>query len=70
MAKEIIIEYNPDGTVRMEAEGFEGLECLEATAPYEKALGMKKENSKRKIKTFAPKGGVRLGSQHRIQTRR
>ena len=46
--REIIIKYHPDGSVDVEAEGFVGGECLQATAPFEKALGL--VNPKRKMK--------------------
>lgn len=37
--KKIIIKVNPQGNVKIEAEGYSDDECLAATAPYEKALG-------------------------------
>lgn len=46
--KEIAIRFHPDGTVEVEAAGFVGGECLQATAPFEKALGL--VNPKRKMK--------------------
>ncbi|NDJ26026.1 DUF2997 domain-containing protein [Nostoc sp. B(2019)] len=33
------------GEVRVEAEGFEGLSCLEATQPFESALGVVSERT-------------------------
>lgn len=50
--KEVHITFKPDGTVQIEAEGFQGTECLSATQPYEVALGIKKENSKKEMKTI------------------
>lgn len=36
---ELIIDIKPDGTVTMEAVGYEGKACLTAAAPFEAALG-------------------------------
>lgn len=40
MAKEIIVTVKPDGTVQVEAVGYIGRECLNATKPFEDALGV------------------------------
>ncbi|MCC5604013.1 DUF2997 domain-containing protein [Nostoc favosum] len=41
MEREILIHFDTaTGEVKIEAEGFEGLSCLEATQPFEEALGM------------------------------
>jgi hypothetical protein len=53
MKKEIYITFKPDGTIQIEAEGFQGSECLSATQPYEKALGIKKDNSARQMKNIS-----------------
>jgi hypothetical protein len=37
---EIIIDFLPDGEVKMEGNGFQGKSCNEAMAAFEKALGM------------------------------
>lgn len=37
--KTITVTVSPDGTVKVEAAGFEGDTCLEATASIEAALG-------------------------------
>ena len=37
--KQIIIDIKPDGSVKIEAVGFQGQSCLEATKPFEEALG-------------------------------
>lgn len=43
----ILIHFNETtGEVKIEAEGFEGLSCLEATQPFEEALGVVKESSR------------------------
>ncbi|MEH2144995.1 DUF2997 domain-containing protein [Nostoc sp.] len=37
----ILIHFDTvTGEVKIEAEGFEGLSCLEATQPFEEALGI------------------------------
>lgn len=41
MERAILIHFDQlTGEVRVEAEGFEGLSCLEATEPFEEALGI------------------------------
>ncbi|BAT56575.1 hypothetical protein NOS3756_55870 (plasmid) [Nostoc sp. NIES-3756] len=41
MERSILIHFDKTtGEVRVEAEGFEGLPCLEATQPFEEALGV------------------------------
>ena len=41
MEKSILIHFNKTtGEVKIEAQGFEGLSCLEATQPFEEALGI------------------------------
>ena len=43
MERAILIHFDTaTGEVKIEAEGFEGLSCLEATQPFEEALGMVK----------------------------
>lgn len=37
---EIIIDFMPDGEVKMEGKGFQGKSCDEAMADFEKALGV------------------------------
>lgn len=39
MAKRIVITFEDDLTVRVEAEGFKGNGCLLATRPYEQDFG-------------------------------
>jgi len=39
VGKEILITVKPDGTVRIEAAGFAGRECLGATKAFEESLG-------------------------------
>jgi len=41
MERSVLIHFDQlTGEVRVEAEGFEGLSCLEATQPFEEALGV------------------------------
>ena len=41
MERSVLIHFdNATGSVRVEAEGFEGLSCLSATQPFESALGV------------------------------
>lgn len=54
--KEITIKFNPDGSVEMEAEGFEGQTCLQGTKPYEKAVGI--SNPQRKMKNQDQNGSA------------
>jgi hypothetical protein len=64
MKKEkITVTFNPDGTVEMDAEGFEGGECLKATQDLEKALGKVTNRTKKpefhKKATAAVKIGIK-----------
>ncbi|MBD6620034.1 DUF2997 domain-containing protein [Komarekiella sp. 'clone 1'] len=41
MERAILIHFDKTtGSVKVEAEGFEGLTCLAATQPFEEALGV------------------------------
>ncbi|MFB2770455.1 DUF2997 domain-containing protein [Pelatocladus sp. BLCC-F211] len=41
MERSILIHFDKTtGEVKIEAEGFDGLSCLEATQPFEEALGI------------------------------
>ncbi|MEA5553651.1 DUF2997 domain-containing protein [Anabaena cylindrica UHCC 0172] len=41
MERAILIHFDTaTGEVKIEAEGFEGLSCIEATQPFEEALGI------------------------------
>lgn len=44
---EIEIIISPDGEISIEAKGYTGGKCLEATKPYEKALGVTIERKKK-----------------------
>ena len=39
MAKKILMNFDPEGQVTIEAKGYEGGNCLEATAPFEAMFG-------------------------------
>lgn len=41
MGREVIIEISPKGDVKIEASGFSGSGCKEATAAFEEAIGGK-----------------------------
>jgi hypothetical protein len=43
LTKEIIIEINPDGTVKMEGKNFQGVECDRMMKKFEEALGVQTE---------------------------
>lgn len=45
--KQVIVECAPDGTVKIEAVGFQGNACEKATAEIERALGQVKSRSKK-----------------------
>ena len=56
MERAILIHFDQTtGAVRIEAEGFEGLSCLEATQPFEEALGIVEESDR----TYKPEAEVR-----------
>lgn len=44
--KKIEITISPDGQSKVETKGFEGGECLSASKPYEKALGLVSSDEK------------------------
>jgi len=43
MSKKVEIIILPTGEVKMQAHGFKGRECLKATEPFRRALGIKDE---------------------------
>ncbi|BCL40048.1 DUF2997 domain-containing protein [Nostoc sp. MS1] len=66
MERSILIHFDKTtGEVRVEAEGFEGLSCLEATQPFEEALGV--VEGEREFKPEAQSQQLRTNSNH--QTR-
>lgn len=55
MEKSILIHFNKTtGEVKIEAQGFEGLSCLEATQPFEEALGIVEGD-----RTYKPEAEIR-----------
>lgn len=60
MERSILIHFDKTtGTVKIEAEGFEGLSCLEATQPFEEVLGIVKESDR----TYKPEVEIRHSSR-------
>jgi hypothetical protein len=67
MERSILIHFdNKTGQVRVEAEGFEGLSCLEATQPFEEALGVVGD---RTFKDEAQTQQLRTTSTHQTRLR-
>ncbi|MBD2496755.1 DUF2997 domain-containing protein [Nostoc sp. FACHB-280] len=67
MERAILIHFDKlTGEVRVEAEGFEGLSCLEATQPFEEALGVVGE---REFKGEAQTQQLRTTSNHQTRLR-
>ena len=64
--KEIIhIDIAPDGSLTMEAEGYTGKDCLQATATLEKALGSVSTREHKPVYFRTPRRTV----QQRIRNR-
>ncbi|WP_414530274.1 DUF2997 domain-containing protein [Nodularia chucula] len=67
MERSILIHFDKKtGEVRVEAEGFEGLSCLEATQPFEEALGVVGD---RTFKDEAQTEQLRTNSNHQTRLR-
>ncbi|MBC1238643.1 MULTISPECIES: DUF2997 domain-containing protein [Nostoc] len=67
MERSVLIHFDQlTGEVRVEAQGFEGLSCLEATQPFEEALGIV---SDRVYKPEAQTQQLRTTSNHQTQLR-
>ncbi|MCC2693918.1 DUF2997 domain-containing protein [Nodularia sp. LEGE 04288] len=67
MERSILIHFDKKtGEVRVEAEGFEGLSCLEATQPFEEALGVVGD---REFKAEAQTQQLRTNSNHQTRLR-
>lgn len=66
LRKEIVITVSPEGIVSIEARGYKGRECMKATAPFEKDLGVVE---KRKLKPVAiqEEQGVMTGGQNKLR---
>jgi len=64
MERSVLIHFDQTtGEVRVEAEGFEGLSCLEATQPFEEALGVVG------LRTFKEESAPQLRTTNSSQTR-
>lgn len=56
MERAILIHFNKTtGAVEIEAQGFEGHSCLEATQPFEEVLGIVQERDR----TYKPEAEIR-----------
>ncbi|BAY41732.1 hypothetical protein NIES2111_61280 (plasmid) [Nostoc sp. NIES-2111] len=67
MERSILIHFDKTtGEVRVEAEGFEGLSCLEATQPFEEALGVVGD---RTFKDEVQTQSVRTNANHQTRLR-
>ncbi|WP_414565727.1 MULTISPECIES: DUF2997 domain-containing protein [unclassified Anabaena] len=67
MGRSILIHFDKStGEVRVEAEGFEGLSCLEATQPFEEALGVVGD---RTFKDEAQTQQLRANTNHQTRLR-
>ena len=65
MERKILIHFNQvTGEISVEAEGFEGFSCLEATQPFEEALGVVDQSDR----TYKPEAEQQRTSTLRIQT--
>lgn len=70
MERAILIHFNKTtGAVEIEAQGFEGHSCLEATQPFEEALGIVQERD-RTYKTEAEIRQIRRTTQSQQQRTR
>ena len=66
MERSILIHFDKvTGQVRVEAEGFDGLSCLEATQPFEEALGV--VEGEREFKPEAQQQRVTANHQTRLR---
>ena len=64
----IDVTITPDGEIQLEAHGYEGLDCLEATRALEEALG---HDAQRQLKPEAQRRRVKAparATQQRRQT--
>lgn len=67
MERSVLIHFdNTTGEVRVEAEGYEGLSCLEATQPFESALGVVGD---RTFKPEAQTQQLRTNANHQTRLR-
>ncbi|MBW4617184.1 MAG: DUF2997 domain-containing protein [Desmonostoc vinosum HA7617-LM4] len=67
MERAILIHFDSTtGEVKVEAEGFDGLSCLEATRPFEEALGVVED---RTFKPEAQQQQIRSKNTHQTRLR-
>lgn len=57
MAKQVVIDISPAGSVKIEAQGFNGVGCAKATADIEIALGGEVAKKKTKKPEYYAGGG-------------
>ncbi|MBE9053882.1 DUF2997 domain-containing protein [Nostocales cyanobacterium LEGE 11386] len=68
MERSILIHFDKStGEVRVEAQGFDGLSCLEATQAFEEALGV--VEGEREFKPEAQSQQLRANSNHQTRLR-
>jgi Protein of unknown function (DUF2997) len=54
--KQVIIEVDAEGNIKVEASGFKGADCEKATKALEAALGAQQGDRKRKPEFFQATG--------------
>jgi len=64
MQQEIQVDIGPDGSVRIDAAGFSGPDCEQATAFLEQALGT--VTARRRKPEYHARRGTRTTQQHRL----
>lgn len=63
MTKELVVTVAPDGSISIDALGFKGKSCAEASAFLEKALGsMAERNKKMEYYQTAEPQRIQIGS--------
>ena len=62
MVKKVLMHVAPNGTTKIEAEGYEGGTCLDATAPFENLF---KEQERARVMTGDCAGTPDLGERVR-----
>lgn len=63
--KRIIVDIAPDGSVKIEADGYKDSTCLKATEDLEKALGVVTNRTKKAEALRAPVGAgtIKVGGK-------
>ena len=59
----IIIDITPDGETTVEAQGYRGVHCLDATRAIERALGETTKDSKKPEFTQSPIAAAKKARQ-------